>query len=119
LFEVGEVAVFGVIGAVFLALKFPVSPIVLGFVLGPMLEQNFRRSMLLERGDLGALVTRPICATFLSISALLILVQFVSFVRARIRAGQERRNDGKNSRETIRQDSLAEVREAVARHQGH
>ena len=52
LFEVGEVLVFGIIGAVLMALDFPVAPILLGYVLGPMVEENFRRALLLSRGDL-------------------------------------------------------------------
>jgi putative tricarboxylic transport membrane protein len=60
LFDVAIVAAFGIIGAMLLALEFPLSPIVLGFVLGPMLEENFRRAMLLSRGDLTVFLTRPI-----------------------------------------------------------
>ena len=81
LFDVGEVAVFGVIGAVFLMLDFPVSPIVLGFVLGPMLEENFRRAMLLSRGDLMVFVQRPIAAWFIGACSLLIIGQIVAYVR--------------------------------------
>ena len=81
LFDVGEVAVFGVIGAIFLMLDFPVSPIVLGFVLGPMLEENFRRAMLLSRGDLMVFVQRPISAWFIGACSLLILAQLVAYGR--------------------------------------
>ena len=81
LFDVGEVAVFGVLGAVFLSLDFPVSPIVLGFVLGPMLEENFRRAMLLSRGDLGVFIQRPISAWFIGACAFLILAQVVAYAR--------------------------------------
>jgi len=81
LFDVGEVAVFGVFGAIFLMLDFPVSPIVLGFVLGPMLEENFRRAMLLSRGDLMVFVQRPISAWFIGACSLLILAQLVAYVR--------------------------------------
>ena len=81
LFDVGEVAVFGVIGAIFLMLDFPVSPIVLGFVLGPMLEENFRRAMLLSRGDLMVFVQRPISAWFIGACGLLILAQLVAYGR--------------------------------------
>ena len=81
LFDVGEVAVFGVIGAIFLMLDFPVSPIVLGFVLGPMLEENFRRAMLLSRGDLMVFLQRPISAWFIGACSLLILAQLVAYVR--------------------------------------
>ncbi len=86
LFDVGEVAVFGILGAVFLALKFPVSPIVLGFVLGPMLEENFRRSLTISRGSLSVFIERPISATFLALSSLLIIVQVVAWAR-RVRTG--------------------------------
>jgi TctA family transporter len=81
LFDVGEVAVFGVIGAVFLSLDFPVSPIVLGFVLGPMLEENFRRAMLLSRGDLMVFLHRPISAWFIGACSLLIIAQLVAYGR--------------------------------------
>lgn len=65
LFDVAIVGVSGITGAVFLWLDFPIAPIVLGFVLGPMLEENFRRAMLLSRGDLTVYVTRPISAWLL------------------------------------------------------
>jgi TctA family transporter len=85
LFDVAIVAVFGVIGAILLALEFPLSPIVLGFVLGPMLEENFRRAMLLSRGDLGVFVTRPIAGGFVAASALLVLLQLAAWLRGRRR----------------------------------
>jgi TctA family transporter len=81
LFDVGEVAVFGILGAIFIALDFPISPIVLGFVLGPMLEENFRRSMLLSGGSLRVFLDRPISAAFIAISALLVIVQVVAWLR--------------------------------------
>ena len=81
LFDVTELAVFGVFGAFFLALDFPLSPIVLGFVLGPMLEENFRRAMLISRGDITVFAQRPIAATFVSLAALLLLIQVGAFLR--------------------------------------
>jgi TctA family transporter len=81
LFDVGEVAVFGILGAIFLSLDFPVSPIVLGFVLGPMLEENFRRAMLLSHGDLRVFVQHPISAAFLGACALLVVVQVIARTR--------------------------------------
>ncbi len=75
LFEVGEVLVFGLIGAVFLALEFPVAPILLGYVLGKMVEENFRRALLLSHGHLSVFVQGPISAFFIAMSGLLILVQ--------------------------------------------
>jgi TctA family transporter len=81
LFDVLIVGAFGVIGAVFMALDFPVSPIVLGYVLGPMLEENFRRALLISRGDLGVFLHRPISAGFVAASALLIALQVVAYLR--------------------------------------
>ena len=81
LFDVAMVAVFGIIGAVFLALDFPMAPIVLGLVLGPLLEENFRRALLLSRGDLTVFVTRPISAWFVGACGLLILAQLYSYAR--------------------------------------
>ena len=81
LFDVGEVAVFGILGAVFLSLDFPVSPIVLGFVLGPMLEENFRRAMLLSHGDLKVFVQHPISASFIGVCVLLVVAQAVAHAR--------------------------------------
>jgi TctA family transporter len=81
LFDVGVVAVFGIIGAIFLALDFPVSPIVLGYVLGPMLEEDFRRALLISRGDLAVFIQRPISASFVALSAALILFQVMAYAR--------------------------------------
>jgi TctA family transporter len=85
LFDVALTAAVGVVGAILLALEFPLSPIVLGFVLGPQLEPNFRRAMLLSRGDLSVFVTRPVAAGFIALSALLVLAQVVAWRRGRRR----------------------------------
>lgn len=77
LFDVSEVLAFGIVGAVFLALEFPVAPILLGYVLGPMVEENFRRSLLLSRGDLMVFFERPISAAFMTLCIALIVGQVV------------------------------------------
>ena len=82
LFEIGEVLVFGLVGAIFVALDFPVAPILLGYVLGPMVEENFRRAMLLSRGDMMVFVERPISAGFVAACTLLILAQLFFALRA-------------------------------------
>lgn len=75
LFEVGEVLVFGIIGAILLALEFPVATILLGYVLGPMVEENFRRALLLSRGDMAIFFLRPISAAFMYACILLVGAQ--------------------------------------------
>lgn len=74
---------FGALGYLFMRLEMDPSPLMLGFILGPMLEENFRRSMLLSRGSFEAFVNRPISGTLIGLIALFILWQTVSFFRQR------------------------------------
>jgi putative tricarboxylic transport membrane protein len=85
LFEVNEVLVFGIVGAIFMALDFPVAPILLGYVLGPLVEENFRRALLLSRGDLLVFFQKPISAGFMSVCILLVLAQLFFGLRASLR----------------------------------
>ena len=82
LFEVWEVLAFGLAGAVFGALDFQVAPILLGFVLGPMVEDNFRRALLLSHGDLAVFVQRPISAGFIAASTLVIGLRLFFWLRS-------------------------------------
>jgi putative tricarboxylic transport membrane protein len=75
LFEVSETLVFGIVGYGLIALRFHVAPILLGFVLGPRMEENFRNALAISNGHLDVFVTRPMSATFLGCCAVLILVQ--------------------------------------------
>jgi TctA family transporter len=81
MFQVGETVVIGILGYVLLRLGFHPAPILLGFVLGPRFEENFRRAMLISRGDLAVFVERPISAVFIFLCVLLIGVQI--YVRLR------------------------------------
>jgi TctA family transporter len=67
-------ALFGFIGYVFIKLEVEPAPLLLGFVLGPMMEENLRRALLLSRGDPAVFWTRPISLTLLIISGILILL---------------------------------------------
>jgi putative tricarboxylic transport membrane protein len=75
MFQVGEVLVIGLLGYVLLRLGFHPAPILLGFVLGSRFEENFRRAMLIARGDITVFVTRPISAVFIGLCVLLIASQ--------------------------------------------
>jgi TctA family transporter len=75
LFDVVLTLFFGMFGYVLLLLKFEPAPILLGFVLGPRFEENFRRALLLSRGDMLTFVERPISAFFIAMCVLLILGQ--------------------------------------------
>jgi TctA family transporter len=72
-------AAFGLLGYLFLRLELDPAPLMLGFILGPMLEENFRRAMLLSRGSFGVFVTRPISGTLVGLIALFIAWQLVAF----------------------------------------
>ena len=82
LFDVYEVLLFGIVGAILLALDFPAAPILLGYVLGPLVEENFRRALLISRGDLRVFFERPISAGFMTVCVLLILGQLFFALRA-------------------------------------
>ncbi|MBM3623581.1 MAG: tripartite tricarboxylate transporter permease [Alphaproteobacteria bacterium] len=73
-FHVMMVAIFGVIGYIFLKLGCEGAPFLLGLVLGPQMEEYFRRAMLLSRGDATVFLTRPISAGLLIVTALLLLL---------------------------------------------
>jgi len=78
--DVFTTAVFGLAGYLFMRLDLDAAPLMLGFILGPMLEENFRRAMLLSRGHFGAFVTRPISGTLLALIALVVVWQTTVFV---------------------------------------
>lgn len=74
-FDVSQTAVFGLLGLVFVKLECEPAPLLLGFVLGPMMEENLRRAMLLSRGDPTVFFTRPIsCGMLMAAVALLLLI---------------------------------------------
>ncbi len=86
-FDVWLVAIFGVIGYVFHKLGAEPAPLLLGFILGPMMEENLRRTLLLAHGDWTVFFRRPLSATLLGIGAvLLILVMLPAFKRKRAEA---------------------------------
>jgi len=68
-FDIYLMAAFGVLGYVFRKLDCEPAPMMLGFILGPMMEEYLRRALLMSKGDPTVLVTRPISATLLAVSA--------------------------------------------------
>ncbi|QQX83479.1 tripartite tricarboxylate transporter permease [Cupriavidus necator] len=82
-FDVFQTAAFGVIGYLFIKLKCEPAPLLLGFVLGPMMEENFRRSLLLSRGDFSVFVTRPLSMGLLIAAAVLVLVVAMPSIKSK------------------------------------
>ncbi|MBN8293286.1 tripartite tricarboxylate transporter permease [Rhodobacter sp. NTK016B] len=74
---------FGVLGVVMAFLKFEPAPLVLGLILGPMMEENLRRTLTLHRGDYSVFVTRPISAIFLTAALLIVVLTIWSAYRNR------------------------------------
>ncbi|WP_439811109.1 tripartite tricarboxylate transporter permease [Bordetella bronchiseptica] len=72
-FDVYAVLVFGIAGYILRVLGFEPAPLLLGYVLGPMLEENFRRAMLLSRGSLQTFIERPISMWVLLLTAVLLV----------------------------------------------
>ncbi|MEM6987924.1 MAG: tripartite tricarboxylate transporter permease, partial [Pseudomonadota bacterium] len=72
LFDVGVMFAMGVLGFTMLRLGIPAAPFLIAFILGPLLEDNFRQSLLLSRGDWSVFFSSPICWLFWAMTAVVI-----------------------------------------------
>jgi putative tricarboxylic transport membrane protein len=79
--DVLVMAAFGLFGYLLIKIRCEPAPLILGFILGPMLEENFRRSLIVSRGSWWVFFERPICAGFLAISLLFLLVVLLPTIR--------------------------------------
>jgi TctA family transporter len=77
------VGIFGVLGYVLLKLDMPGAPLILGFVLGPLMEENLRRALLISRGDPSVFFTRPLSLAFMVATAVVLVLMILPAVRAR------------------------------------
>jgi putative tricarboxylic transport membrane protein len=82
-FDVVISALFGVIGYWLIKHDFEPAPMLLGFVLGPLMEENLRRAMLIARGDATVFFTRPISGVLLSIAIILLILAALPKMRRR------------------------------------
>jgi putative tricarboxylic transport membrane protein len=80
-FDIFTTAMFGVVGYVWSKLKCEGAPLLLGLVLGPMMEENFRRALLLSRGDFSTFVTRPLSASLLAVAVFLVILVALPAIR--------------------------------------
>lgn len=85
LFEIGVLGVFGLLGYWMRRLDFPVAPVIVGMILGPLAEVQFRRAVQISQGDVSVFLTRPISLTLLSIAAVVLLAPLVRSTVARRR----------------------------------
>ena len=89
LFDVGVAIVFGIIGYLLRKASFDLGPFILGFILGPILEVQFRRAMLISDGDLRIFLDRPLSLTVILIILALIVHTILTKVRTRQRTMRE------------------------------
>jgi TctA family transporter len=80
-FDVLAMALFAALGYLFVKLDCEPAPLILGYILGPLMEENLRRAMLLARGDASTFLTKPISAALLAIAALLLLLVIAPTIR--------------------------------------
>jgi putative tricarboxylic transport membrane protein len=76
-------AVFGVLGYWMVKHDFEPAPMLLGFVLGPLMEENLRRAMLIARGDPTVFITRPISAGLIAVATVLLIIALLPTIRKR------------------------------------
>lgn len=80
-FDVFMAAGFGVVGYLFYKLNCEPAPLLLGFILGPMMEENLRRALLLSRGDWSTFLTRPLSAGLLVAATLMVVVVMLPSIK--------------------------------------
>ncbi|OYT87607.1 MAG: hypothetical protein CFE46_10685 [Burkholderiales bacterium PBB6] len=80
-FDVYAAALFGLVGYIFYKLNCEPAPLLLGFILGPMMEENLRRALLLSRGDWTTFMSRPLSAGLLIASFLMIVVVMLPSIK--------------------------------------
>jgi putative tricarboxylic transport membrane protein len=82
-FDIWIVGVFGVVGYLFIKLRLEPAPLLMGFVLGPMLEENLRRSLNLAHGNWSVFVTRPLSGALLAAAVILVAMMLLPGLRAK------------------------------------
>ena len=90
-FDVYLMALFGLLGYIFTKLDCEPAPMLLGYILGPMMEEYLRRALLISHGNPSVFVTRPISATMLAIATVaMVLVLAPTISKKRAEAFQEK-----------------------------
>jgi len=79
LFDVGIMIVFGTLGFILREMEYPMAPLVLGIILGDMLDKNLRRALVLSNGNLIPFFTRPICLGLFLVTLFVIISRTVWF----------------------------------------
>ena len=80
-FDVLLTVLFGLLGWLFVKLECEPAPLLLGFILGPLMEENLRRALLLSRGDPSVFMTRPLSASLLLVALFLLVIVAMPMIR--------------------------------------
>jgi putative tricarboxylic transport membrane protein len=79
--DVMFIAFFGLVGYALIKLGFEPAPLLLGFVLGKLMEENLRRALIISRGDMMTFLERPVSAALLAISLILLVLALLPAIR--------------------------------------
>ncbi|MDR5694541.1 MAG: tripartite tricarboxylate transporter permease [Armatimonadota bacterium] len=92
IFDVWILLLFGILGFLFRILKFDVGPLIIAFVLGPIVELSLRQSLIMSRGSLGIFLIRPAAAIFLLAAVVILMTQVIqAFWRVLVKAPMHQR----------------------------
>ncbi|MGY6646240.1 MAG: tripartite tricarboxylate transporter permease [Salinarimonas sp.] len=90
IFDIFALLGFGILGYLLQATGFPLAPVVLGLILGPMAEQQLRLALIIARGDIVAVASSTVSLIIIGLIALVLLIPLIRFIRERLRARQNR-----------------------------
>lgn len=90
MFDVWSVLIFGLVGVVFSKLKVPSAPFILGFIIGPLAENNLRRGLMFAKGNFGMFFTRPIAVVFFIAAAISLTFGIVKSVKPKKKTEAEK-----------------------------
>jgi putative tricarboxylic transport membrane protein len=79
--DVMFIGLFGFVGYVLIKFGFEPAPMLLGFVLGKLMEENLRRALIISRGSLATFIERPISAGLLAVAAILLVIALLPSIR--------------------------------------
>jgi TctA family transporter len=82
-YDVYAIVFFGILGYILIKCGCEPAPLLLGFVLGPLLEENLRRALIISRGDASVFLTRPISAAFLALAVAALVIAVLPAIRKR------------------------------------
>ncbi|MCX7028404.1 MAG: tripartite tricarboxylate transporter permease [Spirochaetes bacterium] len=91
LFDVGVMIFFGILGFILREMEYPMAPLVLGIILGDILDKNLRRALILSNGDLAPFFTRPICLGLFLLTMFIVLsrAKWVKTLFGKLKKGKE------------------------------